>query len=281
MTLRYVNLGCGSRFHPEWINIDLSPADPSIIAYDIYRGIPLPDNSCEVVYHSHVLEHLRRPDVLPFLRECLRVLQPQGVMRLATPDLESMVRQYLKKLEMAYDGDLNAGEDYEWLLLELYDQTVREQSGGAMGEYLSRTYITNEEFVYDRIGETGRQIVAAQRQQRNNVQYKSPSFVRGKLSLIRHPFRTAQNCLVRFLLSSKDRRALQIGRFRLSGEIHHELYDRYSLTQLLTKSGFLFPIVQSAYQSHIPNWTSFNLDTLPGGGIYKPDSIFMEAFKPS
>ena len=38
-----LNLGCGRRFHPDWINIDLVSAGPGVIAHDLSRGIPLND----------------------------------------------------------------------------------------------------------------------------------------------------------------------------------------------------------------------------------------------
>ena len=37
-----------------------SLADQCVIAHDLRRGIPFADESFDVVYHSHVLEHLSR-----------------------------------------------------------------------------------------------------------------------------------------------------------------------------------------------------------------------------
>ena len=58
--MKYLNVGCGSRFHSEWINLDSRPSHPDIQFHDLREGIPFTDNSFEVVYHSHVLEHLRK-----------------------------------------------------------------------------------------------------------------------------------------------------------------------------------------------------------------------------
>src|SRR4051812_23878919 len=46
------NLGCGERYHAEWTNIDITTPGPGVIQHDLSRGIPLPDASCEVVYHA-------------------------------------------------------------------------------------------------------------------------------------------------------------------------------------------------------------------------------------
>ena len=59
MSARLVNLGCGSRYHADWINIDIAAHGPGVIAHDLSKGIPLEENSCDAVYHSAVLEHIR------------------------------------------------------------------------------------------------------------------------------------------------------------------------------------------------------------------------------
>src|SRR4051812_26231586 len=110
--MTYLNLGCGSRYHRDWIHIDIEPSTPHGIAYDLSEGIPQPDNSCDVVYHSHVLEHIRRQHAGPFIAECYRVLKPGGVIRVVVPDLERITRTYLEKLEGASNGDSAAQADY-------------------------------------------------------------------------------------------------------------------------------------------------------------------------
>jgi SAM-dependent methyltransferase len=57
--------------------------------------IPYADNSVEVVYSSHMIEHLDRDEAKAFLLEVRRILQPGGVIRLAAPDLARFVQNYL------------------------------------------------------------------------------------------------------------------------------------------------------------------------------------------
>jgi hypothetical protein len=85
---------------------------------------------------------------------------------------------------------------------------------------------------------------------------------------------------IQLLLDKEDRRALAIGRFRLGGEVHQWLYDRFSLGRLLKDTGFTNLKVHTALTSDIPEWQSFHLDVLPDGRITKPDLFFMEATKP-
>lgn len=279
----YLNLGCGSRYHPDWINIDIAPQGLGVIQNDLSRGIPLSDASCDVVYHAAVLEHLRRSDAEAFLAECYRVLKPGGIVRVGVPNLEKICQLYLSKLTAALNGEKTAAHDYDWIMLELFDQIVREKGGGGMLDYLRKNPLPNKTFVYERIGGEGRELVKA-------LCSSSVSLRRGSHSLpallhtLRRGFRTlpslAKRRILWWLLGAEDRRALEIGRFRLSGEVHQWMYDRYSLARLLGQTGFRDPHLQDANTSRIPNWTSFHLDTLPDGQVIKPDLFFMEAIKP-
>jgi predicted SAM-dependent methyltransferase len=283
--MKYLNLGCGIRYHPEWINIDIAPSGKGVISHDLSQGIPLADRSCDAVYHSHLIEHLRQSDALQFMRECHRVMKPGAILRVAAPDLEQICRVYLEKLEQALKHDQDNPDDYDWIMLELLDQTVREQSGGGMLGYLSRSRIPNEDFIYERIGEEGRNLVRLLKAQ--SINKSDPSSGRIDKLTRRKPIPTLQTLrskirrrLLTRWLGSDWRRPLEIGRFRLAGEVHQWMYDRYSLARLMLWAGFQDPILQSATQSHIPDWPSFNLDTLADGTVVKPDSLFMEAKRP-
>jgi predicted SAM-dependent methyltransferase len=278
---RLLNLGCGSRYHPEWINIDVTPLGPGVIAHDLSKGIPLDDASCDAVYHSAVLEHIRPVDALGFLRECNRVLKTGGILRVAVPDLERICRLYLQKLEDAANGDESAARDYDWMILEMYDQTAREQSGGEMMAYLRQDPLPNEAFVIERIGEEGRGLLDVLRRTR-----QAPPSGRRRSGAARFVAANRRRLgefvrygLLRALFGQGARRALDVGRFRRGGEVHHWMYDRFSLARLLTAAGLCRPIQQSATSSLIPDWVTFNLDTLADGTVTKPDLFYMEAIK--
>jgi predicted SAM-dependent methyltransferase len=86
--MRCLNLGCGSRFHPTWTNLDAISSNAAVRACDLNKGIPFPDNSFQVVYHSHVLEHFPKDKAFELMQECRRVLETGGVIRVAVPALE-------------------------------------------------------------------------------------------------------------------------------------------------------------------------------------------------
>ena len=62
--------------------------------YDLRYGIPLKDTQAEIIYCSHFLEHLNKPDGRRFLAECYRVLAPRGLFRLVLPDLDIAIQQF-------------------------------------------------------------------------------------------------------------------------------------------------------------------------------------------
>lgn len=282
----YLNLGCGGRFHPGWINMDVSPSDPRVIPVDLSRGIPLPDASCALVYHAAVLEHFRPADALALLRDCRRVLAPGGIIRIGVPDLEVLCRLYLDKLAAARDGDLEAALDYDWVMLEIFDQMVRERSGGEMLTWLRQNPLPNPVFVFERIGEEGRTLVEGLRSPAPTA--GAPPIATGislrrllgalRRRIVAFPG-VARRRLLSRLLGTDGLRALEIGRFRLGGEVHQCLYDHYSLARLLQMAGFSDPVPQDAITSLIPDWSGFHLDTLPDGTLIKPDLFFMEAIR--
>ncbi|KPQ33608.1 MAG: Methyltransferase domain [Phormidesmis priestleyi Ana] len=280
--MKYLNLGCGNRFHTDWINVNFTSPNPVVIAHNLTKDIPFSDNSFDVVYHSHLLEHFPKAEAATFLQECHRVLRPQGILRIAVPDLEQIIRSYLFALEQALDNSLEAANNYTWLLLELFDQMVRNQAGGEMIAYLHQENIPNETFILKRLGTEAKNIIASGCQTQQ-ISLSKPWF-KHALRPIYRVFRDPhyrQNIFLKRLLSSADYQALQIGRFRQSGEIHQWMYDRYSLAQLLQQNGFEKIQQRPAHESAILHWSSFNLDTEPNGSVYKPDSLYMEAIKPA
>jgi predicted SAM-dependent methyltransferase len=279
--MTYLNLGCGQRFHAEWINVDFSSTEKGVLAHDLTQGIPFPDESLEVVYHSHLLEHFPRSLAENFLGECYRVLRPQGVIRVVVPDLEKIARTYLMALEKASSGSKEWAENYNWITLEMFDQTVRNQSGGEMLTYLSEGTVSNKEFVIQRIGTEAKKLIAVGRQAQSKLTESFLECLLKRAYLFLHDPAYRREVSLKLLLHYPEYEALQVGRFRRSGEVHQWMYDRYSLSSLLKRCGFHKVVQQKAVTSYTPNWADFNLDTEMDCTVYKPDSIFMEAIKPS
>lgn len=82
------HLGCGPAYMPGFINIDGNFNRRVDYVLDMRAGLPFPDNSMEVLYSCHFLEHLTIDDAICVLKECSRVLAPNGVFRITLPDFE-------------------------------------------------------------------------------------------------------------------------------------------------------------------------------------------------
>ena len=259
--------------------MDFYSSSKDVIAHNLLKGIPSPDNEFDVVYHSQLLEHFPRNRAEPFIKECLRVLRPGGIIRIAVPDLEGIAKLYLEQLNKALHGDSMAEHKYDWILIELYDQTVRNRGGGEMAEYLKQQYVPNEEFILERCGNVARQIRMSFLEDKGSTHASIGQChaITKRIASFLHAS-TLRNLVARVFLG-KEYDCLRVGRFRLSGEVHQWMYDRYSLARLLTKCGFKNAQGKTAFESDIPDWEKYELD-VKDGVVHAPKSLFMEATKP-
>jgi predicted SAM-dependent methyltransferase len=285
--LNYLNIGCGTKFHKDWINIDIESDSPFVIPYNLLNGLPFADEKFEVIYHSQVLEHFPKEKALDFIKECYRVLKPNGIIRIVVPDLEYIVNEYKNQLNENLSNPSEVSlANYDWSMLELYDQTVRNYSGGQMAVYLKQAEIINEKYILNRIGIGGRKLREQYIDQ--NITSINKTKVSGVLRLVKkikrfivkinfRPKAFRQNVL-KIILTKKEYEYLKLGKFRLGGEIHFWMYDRFSLKMILERCGFKRISFKSPFESEIPYWASYELD-VKNGSIYDPHSLFIEGIK--
>lgn len=276
--MKLLNIGCGLISHPAWINLDIEPATPDVYAYDLTQGLPYTDAYFDACYSSHVLEHLTQFQAKNLVRECFRVLKSQGIIRVIVPDLEVIARLYLTKLEQIESGHQDAIPDYEWMMLELYDQTVRDRIGGEMGDYLRQPDLPNKSFIQTRIGTQTELFWHPNFDSQKVSIWKKMSSKRPAWLIHRLRSNLAEFC-IRFVAGKKAQQAFREGIFRHSGEVHRWMYDRFSLRRLLENAGFVEVTVCCPNQSRIPDFNQYNLD-VTNSKVRKPDSLFMEAIKP-
>lgn len=259
-----LNVGCGTCFFPEWTNVDLVPVQ-GVQACDIRQPLPCPAAAFDATYSSHVLEHLNPAAGRAFLAEQFRVLKPGGVCRVVVPDLETICREYLRCLEAAETAPSpEAVLRYRWMLLELLDQMVREQSGGLMRQTLQRGEF-EEAFVKRRMGD------------QFAIYYQGAA---GQPTEHRRPPGPGRR-LGRWLKQQVRKLRGHSSDPRRSGEAHKWMYDRLSLRMLLQELGFVDFSVRRYDESAIPHWAKYNLDRSPTDDRpRKPDSLYVEARKP-
>ena len=90
--------GCGSAAGTRWwwtwaaaptkqwpgnLGLDIYPARGVDAVADLSGSLPLADDSVDVLFAVHILEHLI--DFLPLVDECHRVLRPGGVLHVMSP----------------------------------------------------------------------------------------------------------------------------------------------------------------------------------------------------
>lgn len=147
-----VNLGCGLNAPEGWCNYDSSlhaqlVKYPSIYAYlsklnilnkgsnwpknvkyiNLNKKLPFETSSIDVVYNSHVFEHLNSKSADHFLRETLRVLKPGGILRIVVPDLYYHAKKYIENYdkeratqEFLYVVNLSRPED-QGIIKKIYN----------------------------------------------------------------------------------------------------------------------------------------------------------------
>jgi len=254
----YLNVGCGSLFSKEWTNID-QKGSQDVFGHDLRKPLPFPDASFDATYSSHVLEHFTPEDGRRFLREQWRVLKPGGICRVVIPDLERLCRDYLAQLERASQKDDPAAKlDYQWAVMLLIDQMVREDCGGEiLRAFRERRF--DPDFVRRQIGDEADFFL--------NAPQPQPAAPRsgGAMGEIKQ--------VAKHLLG-RDARG--------QGEAHRWMYDRLSLRFVLEEVGFADFRVMTHLESALPDWDKYRLDTSRHEtGPRKPDSLFAEARKPA
>src|ERR1051325_6368434 len=90
----HLHLGSGPKYLQGFINIDANLLNKRDIWLDVRCGLPFADNSVSSIYTTHMLEHFFPDELERFVRECFRVLQPGGGIRIIVPSLSNAIRAY-------------------------------------------------------------------------------------------------------------------------------------------------------------------------------------------
>tara|TARA_B100000886_G_scaffold335824_1_gene293579 strand:+ start:89095 stop:89916 length:822 start_codon:yes stop_codon:yes gene_type:complete len=270
MSYKLLNLACGSKVsdYGDWINIDFKSPKPKVKEYNILNGLDFDDQFFDVVYSAQFIEHLTYKEAQKVLIDIARILKKGGFIRLVTPDLEELSKNYIKYLEeLKVNQDKLIEEKYDWIRLEIFDQIVRDFSGGETSSFLNNCENVTKEYIKNRLGYSGNNLLMRKdNKQKTNIKlgtliknfYKIPRKINEKITS---------------LTSSKNS---LIGNFRKSGEVHRYLHDFYSLSRLLKKSGFVNIKRLDAYNSSIPSWSKYQLDII-NNIVDAPLSLYIEA----
>lgn len=90
-----LEVGARRRMGPDWQVLDIVPGPEVDIVADLSRPLDMiADGTCELVYASHVLEHVPWFCTVDVLRELRRILAPGGRCEVWVPDLDVILELY-------------------------------------------------------------------------------------------------------------------------------------------------------------------------------------------
>ncbi|MCC5665335.1 methyltransferase domain-containing protein [Nostoc sp. CHAB 5784] len=142
-----LNFGCGKVKFDGWLNIDIDTTLNTVdLIWDVSNRLPFKDNSCQIIYHEHMLEHLPVEQGIFFLHECYRVLQVGGVLRVAMPSLDVLLKKATS--ENWRDQDWLRWPEYQFI------QTRAEMINIAF-RWWGHQYLYDSEELHRRLHEAG------------------------------------------------------------------------------------------------------------------------------
>ena len=102
-----LNLGCGDKILPDYINVDVVAAragkKPDVIS-DLHKLTLFQNDYADEILSVHVVEHFWRWEVEDVLKEWIRGLKPGGKMIVECPNLKSACEEFLKNPDVAASG---------------------------------------------------------------------------------------------------------------------------------------------------------------------------------
>ena len=116
MSDRFLHIGCGTNIlAPPFENLDGREFEGVNHVSKTDDLSQFEDNTFDMIYASHILEHYPRNDVERVLKEWVRVVKVDGTIRISVPSFKSAVEIYGKtgKLENVL-GPLVGGQTYDY-----------------------------------------------------------------------------------------------------------------------------------------------------------------------
>jgi len=112
-----LHIGCGEIDAVGFVNVDARGyPHVDIVTSNLCRLPQIPNETADLIYMSHVLEHVGHREAPKALREMLRILKSGGVLRLSVPDFDLMLQIYeaTGRNVLAIEQPLMGAQDYEF-----------------------------------------------------------------------------------------------------------------------------------------------------------------------
>lgn len=108
-----LHLGCGNKIIDGYVNIDCRhlPGVDRVEDITILRNYK--NESVDIIYACHVLEHFSRWKFKYVLQRWYELLKPNGILRISVPDFDKVVKAYNNGSTLSsLMGFLHGGQDY-------------------------------------------------------------------------------------------------------------------------------------------------------------------------
>ena len=101
MTIKLLNVGCGTHYAEGWVNTDTWETDTTKPDVRVVPGQPYPfeDNYFDAAYLGHVLEHIPWGEVHSFLEDISRIVKPGAPMLIVGPDVFKTIQRWKDEQE--------------------------------------------------------------------------------------------------------------------------------------------------------------------------------------
>lgn len=148
----FINVGCGFDTSKEFINVDVLPLPHIHHIANISDLGMFSNDSADLVYASHVLEHIPRKDLRATLKEWRRVLKKGATLRLSVPDFDNLVDSYIaegRDVDRVRDNILGQDPPYDnhytlWNMKSM--KRVLEEAGFANVRRWSPENVSHHDF---------------------------------------------------------------------------------------------------------------------------------------
>ena len=67
---------------------------------NVAASIPEKENSIDLIYSSHMVEHLDKAETSLFFKNCIKILKPGGILRIVVPDFDILIDKYLNNKDV-------------------------------------------------------------------------------------------------------------------------------------------------------------------------------------
>ena len=125
----FINLGSGSSYVNNFINIDFFGNKMIDYGMDLRFPFKIESNSVNGIFSEHTFEHLSHLEVDNALSECYRILKAEAKIRIIVPDLSIFIERYCSNDDLWFQN---------W-----HDLVLKDPSRHYMKKYFTKMFAIN------------------------------------------------------------------------------------------------------------------------------------------